>query len=95
MNIDPHFPTPYFKNYATLTSAAVCATDDPAGKGRKGIGFYSAGAGTVVVRPPSMTDRSRDEAITMIAGGKQELEFGQIVSGTATNVVVYWSRSLL
>jgi hypothetical protein len=88
-------PTPHFKTYANLSSAVVAATDDPSLKGRHAIGFYVGTAGTAVVRPRGGTG-STDQTFTCTAGanftGESGVEFDQIVSGTATNVTVFWGR---
>jgi hypothetical protein len=91
----PAEPTPHLKTYANLNTAVVAATDDPKRKGRHAIGFYVGGAGTVVVRPRGGTVDD-DQTITCSAGAnftcENGIEFDQIVSGTATNVTVFWGR---
>jgi hypothetical protein len=89
-------PTPHFRTYATLASPVIAATDDPSEAGRAAIGFYVGTAGTVVVRKRGGSAGS-DMTFTCAAGasfvGNSGVEFDQIVSGTATNVVVFWGRT--
>ena len=93
----PEHPTPHFLAYGTLASPVVCATADPSGKGRHGVGIYVQGAGTVVIRPRGGASAGTDDrTLTAVAGlnltGNSGIEFDQLVSGTATNVVVFWGR---
>jgi hypothetical protein len=83
-------PTPHFKTYADISTAIVTTTDDPKGKGRSAIGFYIGTAGTVTLRPKGTTG-STDQTMTAAQGMYPGLEFDRI-SGSATNVTVYWSR---
>ena len=86
-------PTPNYKSYSSVNGGVNCRVDDPAKQGRAAMWIYAAGAGTVVLRPPGMgADSSRDDTVTLIAGKDLPLEFEQIVTGTATNVTVFWKR---
>lgn len=87
-------PTPFFKPYATLGTPIVCATDDPSGKGRPACGIYSSTTGTAVVRPRGgASDGSADRTLPLVGGATIWGEFDSVISGTATNVVLFWART--
>ena len=89
-------PTPYFRTYANLNTAVLTRTADPAPNRRSlNCRIYVGGAGTVVVRPTWAADLAAagdDITITAVAGAVYDIEAYSIVSGTATNVTVYWPR---
>jgi hypothetical protein len=87
-------PTPYFKPYASLASPIVCGTDDPSGQKRHASGIYAAGSGTAVVRPRGMgSSDAQDRTLQLVAGVTLWVEFDRIMSGTATNLVLFWART--
>lgn len=89
----PTLPTPHFLPYANLSTRIDCKEVDPKGKNRTAVGIYAAGAGTAVIRPiGGASDGSNDRTITLTAGKDLPLEFQSVESGTATNVIIIWSR---
>jgi len=87
-------PTPYFKPYASLASAIVCGTEDPSGQKQCACGIYAAGSGTAVLRPRGgASNGSNDRTCNLIAGVTLWVEFDRVVSGTATNLILFWART--
>lgn len=86
-------PTPHFLPYASVSSPILCKSIDPSGQGRASIGVYAAGSGTLVLRPRGgPSDGSKDRTVTMVPGATIWVEFDTIQSGTATNIIIFWSR---
>lgn len=88
--------TPHFLSYANLSTAIVCATADPSGKGRHAVGIYAGVGGTAVVRPRGgAANGSNDRTLTLVAGMPPlDVEFSNVVSGTATAVTIFWARNV-
>jgi hypothetical protein len=100
----PKLPSPYFKFYASVSSAIIMSIVDPGKTDRGGRGanccrittMPSAAGGNIVVRPT--WDASGSSDITLVVPANSgapccfEIEVERIVSATLTNIVVYWPR---
>lgn len=86
--------TPHFKTYANLSTAIVCGDDDPKGEHRPATGIYASVAGTAVVRPMGGASAgTNDRTLNLIAGMPPlPCEFARVISGTATDVTLFWDR---
>jgi len=87
----PTIPTPWWKTYASVAAAIDCKAVDPSGRGRHAIGIQPSATGTAVLRHVGGSVGT-DETVYLLAGVPFYGEFDQIVSGTATNFVIYWDR---
>lgn len=86
--------TPHFKTYADLATEIVCGTDDPKGESRPAQAIYAAGTGTAVVRPMGGASAGTDDRTLNLVAGMPALPcvFARVISGTATNVTLFWDR---
>jgi hypothetical protein len=102
--MNPLSSTPWYVGYADLNAPIDCRAADPYQAGSGGAqalnqrrasacGIMSATAGTAVVRPPwGAGAGTNDVTLTLAAGIPVYLDFDEIISGTATLVVVFWPR---
>jgi len=86
--------TPYYKTYANLSTAIACGSADPKGQSRPASHIYSSTTGTAVVRPMGGSVLGTNDVTLNLVAGMPPLpaEFGAVISGTATNVTLFWPR---
>jgi hypothetical protein len=96
--------TPWYIGYANLAAPIDCRASDPYRAGSSGAqalntrrssacGIMAGAAGTAVVRPPwGAGTGTNDVTVTLAAGIPVYLDFNEVISGTATTVVIFWPR---